>query len=198
MRLVAGALYSIFVEKTPDDKFVEEHHVLPPEAEKDGYGWRLPNRNVIDKEARIAGVFNRVVDAELDLAKTSMKVARAFNSDAKARATKLAVPIFGLAYEFGSQELVNDRGQPYWGPTFECLGTIGDAEGPSEEEIVRAGAICDLVEATIAAARREAEGRKTTVLPSHRPGPRPLITSGNAALRAVETAPAPIDDDIPF
>ena len=199
VRLVAGALYSIFVEKTSDDKWLGEHHVLPFDAEKAGYNWRLPNGNTIEKEARIAGVFNRAVDAEFDLSRTAMKVAKAFNSDAKARATKLDVPIFGLTFELGSQDLVNDRGQPYWGPTFEFIGAVGDVEGPSEEEIIRAGAICDLVEATIEAAKREAADRKVAILAPRASGPRPLITSGNAALKAVETAP-PVEryDDIPF
>ena len=189
VRLVAGALYSIFVEKTSDDKWVSEHHVLPFDAEKVGYNWRLPGGNTIEKEARIAGVFNRVVDGELDLSRTAMKTAKAFNTDARSRATKLDVPIFGLAYELGSQDLVNDRGQPYWGPTFEFIGAVGDPEGPSEEEIIRAGAICDLVEATIAAAKREAEDHRSAILPPRNIAPRPLITSGAAA---------PIDDDIPF
>jgi hypothetical protein len=202
LRVVSGALYSILVERSADDKWADEHYVLPDEAEKDGYRWRLPNENLIDKEARIAGVFNGL-DAEFDLAKTSMRVARAFNSDAKARARKLGLPLYGLAYEFAAQELVNDRGQTYFGPTFAFIGAAGDPDGPSEEEIFRASALCDLVEATIAAAKREAEDRKGAILPPHKPALRPLITSGNAALKAIETAPPPDDyagpdDDIPF
>ena len=100
LRVIAGYVYSILVERTTSDRWVEDHQVLPPDAEKDGYGWRLPNKNVIEKEARLVGVFGGI-DAELDLAKTAMKVARAFNSDAKARATRFNVPIFGLAYELG-------------------------------------------------------------------------------------------------
>jgi hypothetical protein len=202
LRVIAGAVYSILVERTTSDKWVDEHHILPPDAEKNGYGWRLPNKNVIDKEARLVGVFGGV-DAELDLAKTAMKVARAFNSDAKARATRLNVPIFGLAYEFGSQELVNDRGQPYFGPTFEFIGAVGEPEGPSEEEIIRASALHDLVESTIAAAKREAEGRTSAILPPRSIAPKPLITSGAPALRAVKAPTAGesyagADDDIPF
>jgi hypothetical protein len=196
LRVIAGYVYSILVERTTSDRWVEDHQVLPSDAEKDGYGWRLPNKNVIEKEARLVGVFGGI-DAELDLAKTAMKVARAFNSDAKARATRFNVPIFGLAYELGSQELVNDRGQPYFGPTFEFIGAVGEPEGPSEEEIIRASALHDLVESAIAAAKREAEDRRSAILPPRNLAPRPLITSGVPALRAVK-APAPVDDDIPF
>ena len=192
LRVIAGYVYSVLVEKTSDDKWVDEHHILPSEAQKDGYGWRLPNRNVIDREARIAGVFGGV-DAELDLSRTAMKVARSFNSDAKSRGKKHGVPIFGLAYEFSSQELVNDRGQTYFGPTFEFIGAVGEPEGPTEGEILRASAVYDLVEIAIAAAKREAEDRTGAILLPHKPALRPLITSGNAALKAVETAPPPSD-----
>ena len=60
LRVISGYAYSVLVEKTSDNKWVDEHHILPSEAQKDGYGWRLPNRNVIDREARIAGVFGGV------------------------------------------------------------------------------------------------------------------------------------------
>jgi hypothetical protein len=154
LRVISGVLYSVFVERGPDDKFVHEHHVLPRGAEKDEHRWRLSG-NVIEKEARLAGVFNSL-EAELDLAKTGMKVARALNSDAKARVSKLGLPLYGLAYEFGSQELFNDRGQPYFGPTFAFLGAAGEPDGPSEEEIIRASGLCDVVEATLAEANRQA------------------------------------------
>ena len=49
--------------------------------------------------------------------------------------------------------------------TFEFLGAVGEPEGPSEEEIIRASALYDLVEATIAAAKREAEDRRSAILP---------------------------------
>ena len=176
--------------------------VLPADAEKDGFGWRLSNGNMLETEARLAGLFNGV-EAELDLNRTGMRVARALNSDAKARANKHGVPIFGLAYEFASTELTNDRGQNYHSVTFQFIGAVGEAEGPTEEEILRASAVCDLVEAAIAAAKREAEDRRSAILPPRNSGPRPLITSGAAALRVVE-APPPVesydgpDDDIPF
>jgi hypothetical protein len=189
LRVVLAILYPVWVERMENDKFVGEHFVLPDDAEKDGYRWRLPGGGMLDKEARLAGVFESV-EAELDLAKTSMKVARAFNADAKARMKKLGLPLFGLAYEFGSQELINDRGQTYYGPTFTFLGGPADPDGPSEEEIIRASALFDIVEATLADAKREqAEDHKAAILPPRMAGPRPLITSG---------ATAPIDDDIPF
>jgi hypothetical protein len=102
-------------------------------------------------------------------------------------------------------ELSNDRGQTYFGVTFQFLGAVGDPEGPTEEEILRASAVCDLVEAAIVAAKQQAEDRKGAILPPRNMGPKPLITSGATALKLVETPPPPtdyvgpeIDDDIPF
>jgi hypothetical protein len=203
LRVILAAIYSPYVERSPDGKPVgREHFLLPDGAEKDGYLWRLPNGNMLETEARLAGLFNNV-EAELDLNRTGMRVARALNSDAKARANKHDVPIFGLAYEFASTELSNDRGQNYYSVTFQFIGAVGAVEGPAEEEILRASAMCDLVEAAIAAAKREAEDRNAVVLPPRNVGPRPLITSGNAALRIVEAPPpaeydGPDDDSIPF
>jgi hypothetical protein len=206
LRVVPAILYPVWVERTENDKFVGEHFVLPDDAEKDGYRWRQPGGGMLDKEARLAGVFASA-EAELDLAKTSMKVARALNADAKARMKKLGLPLFGLAYEFGSQELVNDRGQTYYGPTFTFLGGPADSDGPSEEEIIRASALFDIVEATLADAKQEAEERKGAILPPRTAAlaatPRPLNTSGNAALKLVEAPPpveydGPDDDSIPF
>jgi hypothetical protein len=171
LRVIPAILYPVLVERMPDDKWAAEHYVLPPEAQKDGYGWRLPNKNVLDQEARIAGLFNGL-EAELDLAKTAMRVARAFNADAKARVRKLGLPLYGLAYEFAAHELVNDRGQTYFGPTFAFIGAAGDPDGPSEEEIFRASALCDLVEATLADGTRDAahmvEGQKRIQISSAR------------------------------
>ena len=201
LRVVSGALYPIFVERGGSDKWVDDHYVLPPEAEKDVYRWRLPNGNAIEKEARIAALFNGV-EAEFDLAKTAMKMARAFHADARARAEKLDISFCELAYEFGVQECVNDRGQTYYAPTFTFVGSVGDPEGPTETEVIRAGSLCDLVEAAINAAKREAEDRRSAILPPRNIAPKPLITSGAGALRVVK-APPPvngpeIDDDIPF
>jgi hypothetical protein len=210
LRVVLGAVYSTYVERALDGKPVGREHLhLPPDAEKDGFGWRLSNGNMLETEARLAGLFNGV-EAELDLVRTGMRVAKALNGDAKARANKHDVPIFGLAYEFASTGLSNDRGQTYFGVTFQFLGAVGEVEGPTEEEILRASAVCDLVEAAITAAKREAEDRigapsTSSGLPPRNSEPRPLITSGNAALKVVE-APPPverydgpeIDDDIPF
>ena len=106
---------------------------------------------MLEKEARLAGVFNGL-DCEFGLAKTAMKVARAFNADAKARVKKLGVPLCGIAYELSSQELTNDRGLNFYGPVLEFLGAVGEESGPAEEEVLRASALCDIVEATIAAA----------------------------------------------
>jgi hypothetical protein len=210
LRVVLGKVYSTYVERSPDGKPAGREHLhLPADAEKDssGFGWRLSNGNMLETEARLAGLFNGL-EAELDLKATGMKVARALNTDAKAKATKHGVPLFGLAYEFGSTELSNDRGQTYHGVTFQFIGAVGEPEGPSEEEVLRASALCDVVEAAIAAAKREAEDRRSAPwtssgLPPRNVEPRPLITSGAAALRVVE-APPPVeaydgpDDDIPF
>ena len=119
LRVILGAVYSTYVERMPDGKPVgREHFVLPADAAKDGFGWLLSNGNMLETEARLAGLFNNA-EAELDLNRTGMRVARALNSDAKARANKHGVPIFGLAYEFASTELSNDRGQPYHGVVFQ-------------------------------------------------------------------------------
>ena len=47
---------------------------------------------------------------------------------------KLDLSLYDLAYEFGVQECVNDRGQTYYAPTFTFIGAAGSPEGPSEEE----------------------------------------------------------------
>jgi hypothetical protein len=187
LRVVSGALYPIFVERGGSDKWVEDHYVLPPEAEKDVYRWRLPNGNTIDKEVRCAGLFNGV-EAEFDLAKTAMKMARAFHADARARAEKLDISFCELAYEFGVQECVNDRGQAYYAPTFTFVGAVGDPEGPTETEVIRASAVCDLVEATIASAKREAEDRGSAILPPRNIAPSRLSP---AAPRRSESSKRP-------
>lgn len=188
LRGVLGVIYPAWVERTENDKFVGEHFVLPSDAEKDGYRWRLPGGNVLDKEARIAGVFGGI-EAEFDLAKTSMKVARTLNADAKVRMKKLGLPLYGLSYELTAQEVINDRGQFYFAPIFTFLGGPTDPDGPSEDEILRANALCDLVDATIDEARRELlESTKRLEIT---PG-RMLITP------RPQPAPALIDDDIPF
>ena len=193
LRAILGAVYSIYVEHTPNDKPTgHEHFVVPAEAVRDGYRWVLPNKNVIESEARLAGLFNSV-ECELDMARTSMRVARALNADAKARVVKHALPLFGLAFELGVVEVSNDRGT-YFAPTFTFIGAAGEPEGPSEEEILRASAIADVIEATITEAKREAEDQRSPIPPAR---PRPLITSGATALRAVK-APTLVDDDIPF
>ena len=125
----------------------------------------------------------RDFDAEFDLAKTAMKTARTLNADATARVKKLGLPLCGLVYTLASQELTNDRGQNFFGPLFEFLGAVGEESGPSEAEILRASAIADIVETTLAQAKREAADsgqRPSTSLGLPRNiGPRPIaITSG--------------------
>jgi hypothetical protein len=186
LRAVLGVIYPVWVERTENDKFVGERFVLPDDAEKDGYRWRLSGGNVLDREARIAGLFEGL-EAELDLAKTSMRVARALNADAKARMKKLGLPLFGLSYEITAQEITNDRGQVYYAPVFTFLGGPADPGGPSEEEIIRASALCDIVEATVAEAKRELVESMTALAPG-----RMLITP------QPQPKPALIDDDIPF
>jgi hypothetical protein len=207
-------LYSVFLERSPDDKYAGEHFVLPPGAEKDSYRWRLPDGNTLEKEARLAGLFNGV-EAEFDLAKTAMKTARTFNADAKARVKSL--PLFGLCYTLGAQELVNDRGQNFFGPTLDFVGAVGDPNGPTEEEVVRAAALLDLVESTLAEAKREAaaallvgDHKRIEIMPPRKPAlspaPRPSFTSGRGGWAHPEApppvesydGPSAIDDDIPF
>jgi hypothetical protein len=201
LRVVPSALYPVFVERTSDDKPTgREHYVLPNAAEKDAYLWRLPGGNTLSKEVRIVGLFNDL-EAEFDAARTAMKMARALHADARARAEKLDCSLYDLAYEFGVQELTNDRGLTYYSPTFTFVGAAGEPEGPTETEVFRASSLCDVVEASIAAAKREAEDRRSAILPPHRPALRPF-TSGAAALKAVEAPPVESydgpDDDIPF
>jgi hypothetical protein len=188
LRSILGVIYPVWVEHTENNKFVGEHFALPNGAEKDGYRWLLPSGNVLDKEARVAGLFEGV-EAELDLAKTSMKVARTFNADAKARMKKLGLPLFGLSYELTAQEVTNDRGQVYFTPVFTFLGGPIDPDGPSEQEIIRASALCDIVEASVDEAKRElVESMKRLEIT---PG-RMLITP------QPKPTPALIDDEIPF
>jgi hypothetical protein len=188
LRSILGAIYPVWVEYTENNKFVSEHFALPNGAEKDDYRWRLPSGNVLDKEARVAGLFEGV-EATLDLAKTSMKVARALNADAKARMKKLGLPLFGLSYELTAQEVTNDRGQVYFTPVFTFLGGPTDPDGPSEDEIIRANAVCDIVEATVDEAKRElVESMKRLEITPRRM----LITP------QPKSTPALIDDDIPF
>ena len=163
LRVISGALYTVFVERAAKDKWVGDHYVLPPDAEKDGFGWRrLSNGNAVDKEARLAALFSGV-EAEFDFSKTGMRVARAFHADARAHAEKFDCSLCDLAYEFGVQELTNDRGQTYYAPTFTFIGAKGSPEGPTEAEAFRASALCDLIEATLAQAKQEAEDRKGAI-----------------------------------
>ena len=73
LRVILGAVYSTYVERSPDGKpRAANTFVLPPDAEKDGFGWRLSNGNLLETEARLAGLFNGV-EAELDLVRTGMR-----------------------------------------------------------------------------------------------------------------------------
>ena len=112
------------------------------------------------KHARDGGAARRPVQRRRGRARpdrTGMRVARALNSDAKARANKHDVPIFGLAYEFASTELTNDRGQNYYSVTFNSSERLARRRGPPRRRSFRASAMCDLVEATHR--RGEAGGR---------------------------------------
>jgi hypothetical protein len=194
LRLVPSILYTVFSERTPDDKYAGEHFILPAAAEKDGYRWRLPDGSTLDKESRLAGVYNGV-EAEFDLAKTAMKAARTLNADAKARTTKLGLPFCGLAYALSSQELTSDRGLTYYGPAIEFVGAVGEPDGPTEE-VLRASALRDIVESTIAEAKREAtltaqDSRRVGILPPH---PRPHIESGRGSHQSpAAPTPPPVD-----
>ena len=172
-----------------------EHYVLPPGAEKDGYGWRLPDGNAIDKEARIAGLFNGV-EAEFDLAKTAMKMARALNADAKAareQARRFALRSCLRVRRAGTHQ--RSRADLLRADV-RFIGAVGDAGrahrggGPSGDRLVRPRRGRHR--------RGEAGGRRpqkrNPAAPQH--SPRPLITSGASALRAVE-APPPDDYDGP-
>ena len=63
LRVIPGVLYSIWVERTADDKYVASILFCRPRLEKDGFRWRLPGGNALDKEGRLAGVFDGL-DAE--------------------------------------------------------------------------------------------------------------------------------------
>ena len=181
LRAILSAVYSTYVERSPDGKPAGREHLhLPADAEKDssGFGWRLSNGNMLETEARLAGLFNGL-EAELDLARTGMKVARALNSDAKGRANKHGVPLLASPTSSAPPSSPTTAGQNYHGVTFQFIGAVGEPEGPSEEEVLRASALCDVVETSIAASKREAtlmveDRNRIGITP---PNPRPLITS---------------------
>ena len=127
LRVIPGALYPVFVERTASDKWAADYYVLPSGAEKDGFVWRLSNGNVIDKEVRLVGLFNGV-EAEFDLTKTGIENgARSPWRCDRARRTRLDVSLCDLAYEFGVEERTNDRGLSYYTPTFCFIGAKGVA-----------------------------------------------------------------------
>ena len=169
MRVVPAIVYGTYVEKTPDDKFAgREHLALPTGVEREDWVWRLPGGNFLEYTPRLAGVFQGL-EGDADFAKTASKALRAFNSEAKSRTKKLGMPLAATAWRFGTTELTNERGQPYWGSTHEYLAAAGEPDGPSEADIMKALAIADTVEAAIAEAQKE-------------PGERPQ--------RAIESRPA--------
>ena len=190
LRVIPAALYPIFVERAADDKSGRRTSTSCRPAEKDGYRWRLPNGNTLEKEARLAGLFNGV-EAEFDLDKTGMKMARAFNADAKpAQKARDSVFRFGLRVRLAR---THKRSRPNVLRAGVQISRSGRRAGRAQRGgVLRASAICDLVEAAIAAAKREAEDRRSAILPPRNIAPRPLITSGAAALRVVE-APPPVE-----
>ncbi len=192
MHVVPAILYSVYVEKTPDDKFAgRDYLALPPDVVREGYVWRCRNGNFLEYTPRLAGVFEEL-EAEFDFSGTASKVARAFNTEAKGRLKKLKLPLGATTWEFGAQELLNTRQQPYWGPTTSYVAALGEDGGPSESEAMRAMALCDLVEAAIAEAQKEAGERAQRAIESRLAG-RIEYSTGKGAKPAVGP-----DDDIPF
>jgi hypothetical protein len=191
MRVVPAILYSVYVEKTPDEKFTgRDYLALPPDVEREGYVWRCRSGNFLEQTPRLAGVFDGH-EAEFDFSGTASKVARAFNTEAKSRLKKLELPLGATIWEFGAQELLNTRQQPYWSPTYVYVAAAGEPDGPSEADIMKALAIADTVEAAIAEAMKEANERAARAIES-RPANRIEYSTGKSA-KAVG-----LDDDIPF
>ena len=49
VRVIPGILYSVFIERTSDDKYVREHYALPPWAERDAFRWLLPDGHTLEQ-----------------------------------------------------------------------------------------------------------------------------------------------------
>jgi hypothetical protein len=193
MRVVPAILYSVYVEKTPDDKFAgRDYLALPPDVAPEGYVWRCRNGNFLEFTPRLAGVFAGL-EAEFDFSGTASKVARAFNTEATGRLDKLKLPLGATAWELGAQELLNTRQQPYWSPTYAYLASAGENGGPSESEAMRAMALSDLVAAALAEAQKEAGERAQPAI-DNRPAGRIEFSTGASA----PAKPLIDDDEIPF
>jgi hypothetical protein len=191
MRVVPAILYPIYVEKTSDEKFAgRDYLVLPPDVERQDYVWRCRSSNFLEHTPRLAGVFDGL-EAEFDFSGTASKVARAFNTEATGRLKKLKLPLGATTWEFGAQELLNTRQQPYWSPTYAFVAAAGEPDGPSEADIMKALAVADTVEAAIAEAVKEANERASRAIESH-PANRIEYSTGKGAKAAG------LDDDIPF
>jgi hypothetical protein len=192
MRVVPAILYSVYVEKTPDEKFAgRDYLALPPDVVREDYVWRCGSGNFLEHTPRLAGVFEGL-EAEFDFSGTASKVARAFNTEAKSRLNKLKLPLGATTWEFGAHERLNTRQQPYWGPTYTYVAAAGEPDGPSEADIMKALAIADIVEAAIAEAMKEANERASRAIES-RPANRIEYSTG----KTPEASAWP-DDDIPF
>ena len=77
MRVVPAILFSVYVEKTPDEKFAgRDYLALPPDVVREDYVWRCGSGNFLEHTPRLAGVFEGF-EAELDFSGTASKVARA-------------------------------------------------------------------------------------------------------------------------
>jgi hypothetical protein len=191
MRVVPAILFSVYVEKTPDEKFAgRDYLALPPDVEREDYVWRCRSGNFLEHTPRLAAVFEGL-EAEFDFSGTASKVARAFNTEAKGRLKKLKLPLGATTWEFGAQELLNTRQQPYWSPTYTYVAAAGEDGGPNEAEIMKALAIADIVEAAIAEAMKEANERASRAIES-RPANRIEYSTGKGAKAAG------LDGDIPF
>jgi hypothetical protein len=192
MRVVPGILYSVYVEKTPDEKFVgRDYLALPPDVVREDYVWRCGSGNFLELTPRLAGVFEGV-EAEFDFSGTASKVARAFNTEAKSKLKKLKLPLGATTWEFGAHERLNTRQQPYWSPTYTYVSAAGEPDGPSEADIMKALAMADIVEAAIAEAMKEANESESRAIES-RPANRIEYSTGKTP-----QASAWSDDDIPF
>jgi hypothetical protein len=192
MRVVPAILYSVYVEKTPDEKFAgHDYLALPPDVVREDYVWRCGSGNFLEHTPRLAGVFEGL-KAEFDFSRTASKVARAFNTEAKSRLKKVKLPLGATTWEFGAHELLNTRQQPYWSPTYAYVAAAGEPDGPSEADIMKALAIADIVEAAIAEATKEANERGSRAIES-RPANRIEYSTDRTP-----KASAWSDGDIPF
>ena len=194
MRVVPAILYTVYVEKTPDEKFAgRDYLALPPDVEREDYVWRCGSGNFLEHTPRLAGVFEGL-EAEFDFCSGTTRRRSRARSTLKPKAGSRSSSS-RWARQPGVRalhELLNTRQQPYWSPTYAYVAAAGEPDGPSEADIMKALAIADIVEAAIAEATKEANERASRAIES-RPANRIEYSTGKTP-----KAPAWPDGDIPF